>query len=265
MSKPSIFVGDKFVNTNGDPYTVIDYRCSIRGVTIQFDNTGNTLVCSGKEVKKGAVKNPLAKSVYGIGCFGVGPYKAKVNNKFTPEYQLWIGMMTRVYNKGELVKHPTYEAVTVCDDWLNYQVFAEWCQTQTGFKVEESSGRRMALDKDLLVPNNKVYSPDTCCFLPNQINVAMKGRQRDKQTELPSGVYWHNASNGYAVSINKDSKQYHLGCFKDVESARKVFRTAKKEYLEELSHRYKDVIAECAFKALLEINLDERTCFEYCS
>jgi hypothetical protein len=259
--KPSVKVGEVYLSKSGELYVVTNYTKSVGGVTIKFLSTGNSQVCSAKEVKNGSVKNPLQISVYGVGCFGVGEYRAKVNNKFTPEYQIWIGMMTRVYNEGELKKHPTYENVKVCDEWLNFQNFAKWCQTQKGFKVKEDNGRAMALDKDLLVPNNDTYGPDTCCFLPNQINVAMKGRQLDKLTDLPSGVYWHNASNGYTASINKEGFQYHLGCFKDVESAKIAFRKEKKQYLSELADKFKNDISDEAFNALKNIDLDCRNIF----
>lgn len=261
--KPGVNIGDKFTSKTGEEYVVTKYVCAHKGVTIKFLSTGNSMVCSTKEVKNGQVKNCLQKSVYGIGCFGEGNYDAKVCGKFTPEYQLWIGMMTRVYDPKCFVKHPTYRVVSVCEEWLNFQNFAVWCQDKIGFKAHESNGRAYNLDKDILIPNNLVYGPSACCFLPNHINVALKGRQIKKSAELPAGVYWHNASNSYVAQVTMDDVQTHLGCFQTIDAARKAYRREKKAYLRRLAERYKGVMCAEAYQALVDINLDERTEYEY--
>lgn len=260
-TKSSVKVGEVYVSNSAEFYVVTDYKRSVKGVTIKFLSTGNSMVCSAKEVKNGNVKNPLQKSVYDVGCFGIGNYKAKICGKFTPEYQLWIGMMTRVYNEGMLESHPSYKSVTVCEEWLNFQNFANWCQDKLGFNRKESNGRAYMLDKDLLIPGNRSYSPDACCFLPHQVNVALKGRQSDKRSELPSGVYWHKASNGYIAATSKKGKQFHLGCFDSSEEAKEVFRKFKKEYFAELADEYKDVISEEAYLALKSFSFEGREIF----
>lgn len=257
-TKPSVEVGQNYVSTTGEEYQVVEYKGSVKGVTIKFLSSGNTMVCSAKEVRNGSVKNPLQKSVFGVACFGEGPWKAKVNGKFLPEYQLWIGLMTRIYHEPTLKDHPTYRTASICKEWHNFQNFAEWCQGQIGFLSKQANGKSFALDKDLLIPNNKVYSPATCCFLPNHINVALKGRQSKKGEEIPSGVYWHNASSSYVAAANKNGQQFHLGCFGTVEQAKKVFRKFKTEYLRELAEEYKDRISVAAYEALRNINMDER-------
>lgn len=262
-AKPSVKVGDNFTSKSGEPYEVIEYKAAKMGVTIRFTSTGNTMLCSAKEVKNGSVKNVLQKSVYNVACFGIGQYKAKVSGKFTPEYQVWIGMMTRVYDPKAYVKHPTYRSASVCEEWLNFQNFAKWCQGKIGFMSAEANGRAYHLDKDILVPNNLVYGPDACCFLPNHINVALKGRQLDKTAELPAGVYWHNASNSYVAQVQMNGKNKHLGCFQTVDEARKTYRKEKTAYLCSLAERYKDVLCDSAYNALINIDLDERTEYEY--
>lgn len=259
--KPGVKVGERFLNSLGDEYEVVAYRQAHKGIDIKFLSTGNIIRdVSAKEVKSGFIKNPLAKSVYGTGCFGEGPFKAKIAGRFTPEYQIWIGMMTRVYSEVERIKHPTYEEVTVCNEWLNFQNFANWCQTQVGFKMADPSvaAKRLALDKDLLIPNNYIYRPEACCFIPNDINVALKGRQRDKTAALPSGVYWHEASQSYTAAFGSKGKQEHLGCFANPEDAKRAFRKRKTEYLQQLAESYKDIISEQAYNALLNFNMDAR-------
>lgn len=61
-------------------------------------------------------------------------------------------------------RYPSYENVKVCNDWHNYQVFAEWYSRDIIDK-----GKTYQLDKDLL-GDSSVYSPETCCLLKDNIN-----------------------------------------------------------------------------------------------
>lgn len=261
MARPSVFVGFENVSKVGEHYKVIEYK-NAKEVTVCFSD-GTIIVRAAKEILSGSIKNPNSLSVYGIGKFGQGEFKSKDQStgksKFTGQYQLWIGMLTRCYCESEIIKHPTYKDCYVCDEWLNYQKFAKWTTTQRFFNVADTSsdGRSMALDKDLLVPNNKVYSPDTCCFLPNKINCAIGGKlSGDKK--LPSGVYWHKASNSYTSSIQVDGVQVHLGCFKDPEEAFKTFCTHKQQQIRSLADEYRDLLCDRAYQALLNYNISER-------
>lgn len=260
---PSVEVGQKYTSVVGEAYEVVEYRSAVKGVVIKFESTGSLMTCSAKEVRNGSVKNAMQRTVYGVGCFGIRPYKAKISGKFTPEYQVWIGMMSRVYRPESWAKHPTYRNTTVCVAWLNFQVFAEWCQDKLGFNKKEVAGRAYHLDKDILIPNNYEYSPEACCFLPNHINVALKGRQLNKAKELPAGVHWHNASQSYTACVQTYGKQNHLGCFSTIDAARKAYRKAKKAYLLELAETYKAEMSPEAYEALVNIDLDKRTEYEY--
>lgn len=39
----------------------------------------------------------------------------------------------------------------------------------------------LELDKDLLLEGNRIYSPDKCCFIPKEINIALNNRRKDKE------------------------------------------------------------------------------------
>lgn len=52
--------------------------------------------------------------------------------------------------------------VTCCDEWLTFSNFKSWVS------IQDWEGK--VLDKDLLYPHNKIYSPDNCIFITEDIN-----------------------------------------------------------------------------------------------
>ncbi|ATW58271.1 hypothetical protein CNR37_00064 [Pseudomonas phage ventosus] len=81
-----------------------------------------------------------------------------------PYYKRWCGMKERAGGDRLLKVSPTYADVSCCDDWLLFSNFKAWMVTQP-WNFEKSG-----LDKDLRIPGSKIYSPDTCRFIPPYIN-----------------------------------------------------------------------------------------------
>ena len=79
-----------------------------------------------------------------------------------PFYMKWRSMLSRCYNEPTLARHPTYIGCVVCEEWHRFSNFRLWMETQ--------DWQDKHLDKDLLVRGNKVYGPDTCCFISRDIN-----------------------------------------------------------------------------------------------
>lgn len=66
----------------------------------------------------------------------------------------------------------SYADVVVSLEFLNFQKFATWYYRQPGCME-----KGWHLDKDLLsMPGKRIYSPDTCCFLPSEINNALRAK-----------------------------------------------------------------------------------------
>lgn len=84
-----------------------------------------------------------------------------------PLYQVWHSMLMRCYNQKYLATSPTYAGCSVHSDWHSFVAFRKWMLTQ------DWDGNQ--LDKDILVPGNKVYSKDTCVFIPGSLNNFLTG------------------------------------------------------------------------------------------
>lgn len=90
----------------------------------------------------------------------------------SPLKKRWEGLMSRCYDKNN-ISYSNYGAkgVHVCDDWLEFEKFAEDVKTLPGYADGDISGKE--LDKDTLGGGFR-YSPETCCWLTHAENSAAK-------------------------------------------------------------------------------------------
>lgn len=167
--------GMEFINKYGSKFMIVNY-VSYNEVHILFEN-GWSMKTTYQQCSLGSVKSPFCKSVHGVGYLGVDkngiPTKASENGKNTRAYEVWHNMLTRCYSEVELKRNPTYNKCSVCDRWLNYSLFLEDLPLIDNYDLwlnNEHQG--ITLDKDIKQPNteNKVYSLETCIFIPRHIS-----------------------------------------------------------------------------------------------
>ena len=164
--------------------------------------------------------------------FGVGVFDEKGCSK-TKAYQKWFDMLKRCYCESLLKDFPSYEGCSVCEEWLTFSVFKEWFEDHKNGYQEGYH-----LDKDILVKGNKVYSPATCCFVPNEINTLLITR-RGRRGSCPIGVsISQNTPKGYISVFSKYGKVRVLGRFNSIEDAFRVYKIAKEQYIKELADKY---------------------------
>ena len=130
---------------------------------------------------------------------GEGKYKVSINGKLTDEYKIWYNMLDRCYDSKFQKREPTYKGCKVEDYLLNFQHMGEWIEKN----YYEVHGEVMHLDKDILCKGNKIYSRDTCIFVPKRINSLFvkcdKSRGKDPigVDQSPSGNYRANCYTEY--------------------------------------------------------------------
>ena len=196
------------------------------------------------------------KLVYGVG-FNSGKYPAYTAKKHTKEYKLWNGMLERCYSPIYYSRH-TYENCSVSETFKHYSNFYEWCQTQIGFGNRDSNGKSWCLDKDFLVKGNRLYSEDTCLFLPHKINCLISSVKSARGLSL-IGTHLVKKSGRYESYANLDGVRTSLGYYDTSLEAFSVYKAAKEAYIKQVAEQYKDVIDPRAYKALLEyeVNIDD--------
>lgn len=137
-------------------------------------------------------------------------------------YATWNGMLQRCYDANYQAVQPTYIGCTVCDEWLKFSNFKAWMETQ--------SWQGKALDKDLLVRGNKIYSPDTCVFVDSATNNFTAGRAAARG-EWPIGVHFFKRAGKFMAMCSNPftRKREHLGYFNCPEQAHQAWSKRKHE------------------------------------
>jgi hypothetical protein len=201
---------------------------------------------------KGTIKNPYDKSIYGFGYMSEGDYQSSENGKVMPYYNVWKNMLQRCYDNKHSIKYPTYKDVTVCEDWHNFQNFAAWYE-RNYYKID---GERMELDKDILVKGNKIYSPETCIFVPHRVNTLFL-KCDSKRGKLPIGVYFDKDKKKYRVSCSDiNNKQKRLGRYSTIEEAFQVYKEFKESIIKQVAIEYKDKIPTKLFMAMINYEVE---------
>ena len=254
MGKKDDRVGEVGVNNNGEEMKIVRYGGRY-DIDIQFVNDG-TIVEHKRynHFKTGNVKNPMTPSVFGVGFIGIGRFKSvDENGKITKCYKVWESMLQRCYDPKYQEKFPTYVGCSVCEEWHNFQVFAEWYYENY---YEFGSNELMALDKDILKKGNKIYSADNCVFVPQSINSLFVKRHNDRG-ECPIGVTKHG--NKFQARLNKGNRRISLGMFNTPEEAFLAYKIAKEAYIKELAEEYKDKIPCKLYEAMInyEVEIDD--------
>jgi len=196
--------------------------------------------------KKGVIKEKKGK------VFGVG-----INDSLLPvgcnnvAYRRWVAMLHRCYGNFSK-KHPTYSVCSVCEEWLVFSNFEKW--------FEENYKEGYELDKDLLSgKDNKVYSPETCCFLPQRINkliLTNKGRRSNIIGSSKKGDKWES----FLSALDKDGKKIrvHIGYFDSPQEAFAAYKRTKESYIKEVAQEYYDnnEITEKVYNALMNYKVE---------
>ena len=238
-------LGKTSKNTHGSCMKIVEYNSSV-DVVVLFEN-GFKKRTTYTEFKSGLIFNPLDKTNYNIGYFGVGIFDS--TNKF---YSLWKDMFKRCYNEKYLCRFPSYVGCSVCEQWHNYQNFAKWC-CDNYYTIENT---KMELDKDILVKGNKIYSQETSVFVPKDINCLFIKRNKCRGL-LPLGVYLHSDKDKFvAQSYDINKKMKYLGRYNTPEEAFSVYKKYKEDVIKQVADHYKSYIPNRLYESMYKYEVE---------
>lgn len=141
-------------------------------------------------------------------------------------YMAWSNMLERVFDTKYHARYPTYIGTSVCDEWKYFMNFRSWMMAQ--------DWRDKHLDKDIIVPGNKHYSPETCAFVDGQINKLLSHPVASLR-KCPVGVSFHKGAKKYRAVINMNGEHRHFGLFDTPEEASLVYRKEKSRHVRHIA------------------------------
>ncbi len=179
-------------------------------------------------------------------------HQISINGKQTKEYTLWHNMRRRCLIGGSYqTRYPSYIGCAVHKEFEIFSSFIHWAVKQIGFGVDGYQ-----LDKDILIPGNKVYGPDTCVFVPSIIN-AMLTHKKINTNGYPTGVSL-KPNNKFIAQIKIDGVVKTLGRFDNPMDAFLVYKDAKETEIKRQANLHKDLIDPRVYKALISYEVCNR-------
>tara|TARA_R110002073_G_scaffold1482_4_gene10486 strand:- start:16 stop:588 length:573 start_codon:yes stop_codon:yes gene_type:complete len=160
--------------------------------------------------------------------FGVGvndsltPIRCRKTKYICPYYVRWAHMIKRCYSELFHSTNPTYKDCSVCDEWLCFSSFKSW--------MKKEDWKDKQLDKDIIKPRNKIYSPETCAFVTSEENHILCDA-KNIRGKYPKGVCYHNINKNFLSYITIKNKRVNLGSHDSIESAVASYKKAKKNAL----------------------------------
>lgn len=112
--------------------------------------------------------------------------------RYTKLYKVWQGVKSRSINSGSFFDRPEHDeykakGITICNEWLDYQVFSNWAK-DNGY-IEDKG---LSIDRE---DNTKGYFPENCRWTTSDIQA-----QNTK-------VLWKTNNSGYrGVSLTARKK-----------------------------------------------------------
>lgn len=226
-------LGQERCNYQGCIMKIVSYQDS-NHMTVEFQDKYRAQVpVHWCWFDSGKVKNPYAPSIYDM-AFSGSKYPICENSTPTKEYNAWRDMLRRCYDMQYLSLHPTYEKAEVCSEWLNYENFYEWIHSQSNYALWNNS-KNWHVDKDIIQKGNKIYCPEKCCLIPQQINKLFIKHDKDRGN-YPIGVHLRKDNNYFRASCaDGTGKRVSLGQYNTFEEAFNAYKHYKEQLIKSIA------------------------------
>jgi hypothetical protein len=173
----------------------------------------------------------------------------KKTNKRTNAGERWHSMLMRCTSEKLKNRFPSYADCSVCEEWKDFQIFAKWHE-ENYYKIDNE---KMCLDKDILIKGNKIYSPNTCVFTPQKINLLFTNRKLDRGN-YPVGVSRDDSS--FASKISIKGKDICIGRYSTKEEAFQRYKEEKEKYIKQVADEYKNRIPKKLHEAMYNYKIE---------
>ena len=203
-----------------------------RRARIKFLLTGTVMDVFVQHAMRGDVRDPYYPKIFGVACVG----NTYTNGDHRPMYDRWRSMVSRCYNANNK-SYKYYQNCTVAPEWLCFENFLKTIPYLPGYQdMINNPDIAYTLDKDILQPGvvNKVYSPQTCIWVPliDNINESLK-RVVDKTSTSSRyyGIILHYGK--YRVKSTVTTPYGPVGTFDDEIAAVNMRESCMENYPQE--------------------------------
>lgn len=247
-------VGYTVVNAQGLEMTCVEYN-NAHDIMVEFKNPYYKIKSNWSNFIYKKIKNPYYPTVHGVGIIGT-KYDICQSNKKSREYTTWASMLKRCFSKTFKEDNLAYKDVTCCEEWFLFDNFYEWLHGQGNFD-KWITGKRWCLDKDILLKGNKIYSPNTCCLVPMNVNILFVNHNTTRGN-LPIGV--HVNGNGYNARCRNPfyNKIKDLGTYNSKQEAFSVYKKYKEHLIQQVAKEEYDnsnITKEC-YNAMINYKVE---------
>lgn len=237
----TIKVGDVFKTTRGGDARVIRILAGNSYIVEFTDKYKYRLEVRLSSIRLGKIRNPYAPTLRGKGYMGVGKYASKVNNVSTAVYFRWKHMLNLCYGSNPVA--------TMCDEWLNFQVFAEWEDNITR-NIDPATHIRLVARLDVTQPLH--YSPTTAHILPTSLCAVIVNSPMLNKSNVTGVV----KRKGYGVDRYKAygptlDGVINLGTYATVEEATKVVKLSTEKYVRDVAEINKHWMSALTYEQLM--------------
>lgn len=180
----------------------------------------------------------MSKLILGVGCTDISAVDC--DGKVLRSYTIWKAIIERCYSDVIHRKNNTYKNCSVDISWAFYSNFKKF--------YDENYREGYEIDKDIITPGNKVYSPEHCRFVPPLINrLAFR---------LSSKGYVESAGK-FRAYINIKGKRKFLGSFLNSKDAHSAYACARELYIKKVAAKYYNdqLIGIDVYEALMNIKI----------
>jgi hypothetical protein len=138
-------------------------------------------------------------------------------------FRTWRNAIGRCYSAVVHKSSPSYEGCSVSPEWKRFSEFEQW------YSEQRTTGNQ--LDKDIILPGNKVYSPLTCMMVPSHINALFTSS--NGRGALPRGVdiACGKRKKSFRAQLDIGGKRVTLGYFMHAKDAENCYATARAELI----------------------------------
>lgn len=153
---------------------------------------------------------------------------------------LWSSMMQRV-RAGSSAQADRNLYSGTSQDFGDFNSFAFWCNNQKGYLNRDSNGKFWSLDKDIILPFNKIYSENNCAFVPLELNCLFTYSSKTRGKH-PLGVHYDKKRQTFTAQASLNGTRKFLGYFSNEMIAHRAYQNYKIDKISEMVAKYEGLV-----------------------